>query len=97
MLTGKQQRYLRSLGMSLEPVVQIGKLGVVDTVIDSAMEALDARELIKVRVLRNSPAEPRHALALLAEAAKAELVQVIGHNGLLYKPNLEKPKITLPE
>lgn len=95
-LTGKQKRFLRALGSTLDPVVQIGKSGVIDTVAESAEQALTAREIIKVRVLQNSPEEPKAAIAALAEATGAELVQVIGRNGLLYKKNEEKSKIELP-
>ncbi|MBP2634942.1 MAG: RNA-binding protein [Firmicutes bacterium] len=95
-LTGKQKRFLRALGSNLDPVVQVGKGGIIDTVIESAGQALAARELIKVRVLQNSPEEPKNAIAALATATGAQLVQVIGRNGLLYKKNEEKSKIELP-
>ncbi|WP_207857829.1 YhbY family RNA-binding protein [Lucifera butyrica] len=95
-MTGKQKRYLRSIGSTIEPIVQIGKGGVAQPVIESAKDALLARELIKVRVLQNSPEEPPIAIAFLAESTGAELVQVIGRNGLLYKRNQEKPKLELP-
>jgi len=95
-MTGKQKRFLRAMGSELDPVVQIGKAGVIKSVVDSARDALWARELIKVRVLQNSPEEPKEAIAALAKATAAELVQVIGRNGLLYRPNPEKPKIELP-
>ncbi len=95
-LTGKQKRFLRALGSTLDPVVQIGKSGVIDTVVESAEQALTAREIIKVRVLQNSPQEPKVAITALANATGAELVQVIGRNGLLYKKNEEKSKIELP-
>ena len=96
-LTGKQKSFLRSLGMSLEPVVQIGKEGVTPTVVESAREAIKKRELIKVRVLQNAPEEPEQAVTTLAERADVNLVQVIGRNGLLFKRNFEKPKIELPK
>ena len=54
-MTGKQKRYLRSLAATMPAVVQIGKNGLEDSVIDSARAALMARELIKVKLLNNSP------------------------------------------
>lgn len=95
MLTSKQKRYLKALGSRLEPVVQIGKAGTQATVA-GAQDVIAARELVKVRVLKNSPEEPREAITELARATDAELVQVIGRNGLLYRRHPEKPKIELP-
>ena len=84
------------MGNSLEPIVSIGKEGVTPTVVTSAREAITKRELIKARVLRNCPDEVASALTTLAERVDADLVQIIGHNGLLFKRNFEKPKIELP-
>lgn len=97
MLTAKQKRHLKALGSVLDPVVQVGKAGVVDLVIASATSVIAARELVKVRVLHNSPQEPKEAITMLAEATGAELVQVIGRNGLLYLRHPDKPKIELPD
>lgn len=91
-LTGKQKSYLRSLGSTMNPIVQIGKTGVSETLLESTKQALIARELIKVKVLQNCGEEPKVALADLAKAADAELVQVIGRNGLLYKRNRDPEK-----
>ena len=98
-LTGKQKSYLRSLGSTMDPIVQIGKTGISDTLLTSAKEALVARELIKVKVLQNCEEDPKAALTELAAAADAALVQVIGRNGLLFKRNRDpekKKKIELP-
>lgn len=94
-LSGKQIRKLRSLGMTEEAVVMIGKEGVSPAVVASAREAIKKRELIKVRVLQNAPEEPADAITMLAERADANLVQVIGRNGLLFKRNFDKPRIEL--
>ena len=94
-LTSKQIRKLRSLGMTEEAIVMIGKEGVTPTVVASAREAIKKRELIKVRVLQNAPDEPEDAITVLAERADANLVQVIGRNGLLFRRNFEKPRIEL--
>ena len=73
----------------------IGKEGVTPTVVASAREAIKKRELIKVRVLQNALDEPKDAITVLAERADANLVQVIGRNGLLFRRNFEKPRIEL--
>ena len=95
-LTGKQKSYLRSLGMTLDAVVQIGKSGVTKSVVTSAKDAVTARELIKVKVLQNSPLEPCEAIDALSKGIQAEVVHIIGRNGLLYRPNPDKPVIVLP-
>ena len=95
-LTGKQKRFLRSLGVTMEPVVMIGKEGVTPAVVASAQEAIKKRELIKLRVLQNAEEEPADVLEMMAERVDADLVQVIGRNGLLFKRNFDKPKIELP-
>ena len=94
-LTGKQIRKLRSLGMAEDAVVMIGKEGVSPAVVASAREAIKKRELIKVRVLQNAPDVPADAITILAERADANLVQVIGRNGLLFRRNFEHPRIEL--
>lgn len=94
-LTSKQIRKLRSLGTTEDAVVMIGKEGVTPTVVASAREAIKKRELIKVRVLQNAPDEPEDAITVLAERADANLVQVIGRNGLLFRRNFDKPRIEL--
>ena len=94
-LTSKQIRKLRSLGMAEEAIVMIGKEGVTPTVVASAREAIKKRELIKVRVLQNAPDEPEDAITMLAERADANLVQIIGRNGLLFRRNFDKPRIEL--
>lgn len=95
-LTGKQKSFLRTMGMELSPVVNIGKEGLTPMVVTATREVIQKRELIKVRVLQNCEEEPQQAIETLAERCDSELVQVIGRNGLLYRRNREKPKIELP-
>ena len=96
-LTGKQKSFLRSMGMTMDPIVNIGKEGVTPTVVTAAQEATKKRELIKVRVLQNCFEEPRDAIETLADRSNANLIQVIGRNGLLFRRNFDKPKIELPK
>ena len=48
MITSKQRSYLRSLANNIEPIVQIGKEGIDERVLNQIDEALEARELIKL-------------------------------------------------
>lgn len=94
-ITSKQRAQLRGLAMNLDTIVQVGKGGVTEAVVDSVSAALKARELIKGKVLENSVLTAREACDALAEACKAEPVQVIGTKFVLYKRNEKEPKIVL--
>lgn len=95
MLTGKQKRYLRALANRIDPIIQVGKGGVGANLLQQVDEALDARELIKVRVLPQSPSVVEEVAHLLGEKTGSEVVQVIGNNMVLYRQGKE-PEIVLP-
>jgi len=84
------------MGTGIEPIIHIGKAGLTDSVVQQLDEALEARELVKVRVIANAPVEPRNVGPQLAEAARAEMVQVIGRNLLFYRRSITKPVLELP-
>ena len=99
-LTSKQRAYLRGLANPLEPIVIIGKDGIGDNLIKQANDALEARELIKCRVLENSMLTAREACDELSVATRSEQVQVIGTKCVLYRPTHKKDKkdkIILPK
>jgi RNA-binding protein len=96
-MKGKQKRYLRSLAMTEQPIFQIGKGGVNDNLIIQLKDAMEARELIKIRVLNNCEYTARQLGPELAAATDSELVQIIGHNIVLYRRSTKKPMIELPE
>lgn len=97
MLTGKQKRYLRAMGNEMDPILQVGKGGIGETVVTQTNETLEARELIKGRVLQNCLEEPKNVAAELAERTGSDLVQVIGRNFLLFRQSKDKPVIELPK
>ena len=94
-ITSKQRAQLRGMAMSLDTIVQVGKGGINENLINSVSDALNARELIKGRVLENSMLTAREACDALAQACRAEQVQVIGTKFVLYKRNEKEPKIVL--
>ena len=96
-LRGKQRRYLRGLGTRLEPVVFLGKNAITDAVLDEIATALEAHELIKVRLLDSVEGDRKDVARELAERAECELVQVLGRTVLLYRRNDEAPAIALPD
>lgn len=96
MLSSKQRSFLRGLANALSPIFQVGRGGVNDSMAKAISDALTARELIKVRVLQNAEDGPRNVAETLAQNTQAEVVQVIGHNVVLYRRNQEEPKIELP-
>lgn len=94
-LTSKQRAQLRGMAMSLDTIIQVGKGGVTENVVESVSAALRARELVKGKVLENSMLTAREACDVLCETCKAEGVQVIGTKFVLYKRNEKEPKIVL--
>jgi len=89
MISSKQRAQLRGIGARAETIVHIGKFGVTDAVVEQVEEALVKREIIKGKVLENSPITAREACDQLAEACKAEPIQTIGSKFVLYRPNLK--------
>ena len=94
-ITSKQRSQLRGLAMKEDTIIQVGKGGINDQLIQSVSDALRARELVKGRVLENSMLTAREACDALSEACRAEQVQVIGTRFVLYKRNEKEPKIEL--
>lgn len=96
-LTSKQRAHLRSLAHPLKPVVHIGKEGVSESTVNAVQEALNTRELLKIRVLDAAPLDAAGTgRALVEEIGNAALVQVIGHVFVIYRPFPEKPEIRIP-
>ena len=97
-MTSKQRSYLKGLAMTTEPIFQIGKSSITPEITAAIAEALEARELIKITVLKNCLDDGNAIAATLAERTHSEVVQVIGKKIVLYKPAKDeaKRKIVLP-
>ena len=97
-MTSKQRAYLKGLAMTMDPVFQIGKASLTPENTAAIDEALEARELIKITVLKNCLDDGRAIEEVLAERTRSEFVQVIGKKIVLYRPakKKEKRKIILP-
>ncbi len=98
MLTSKQRAYLRAYATKLDPVVIVGKGGAAPEVVESANEALAARELIKCKVLDNCFEEIRDIANIIAERTRSDVVAVIGRKFVLFRRAKEKTAFEdLPE
>lgn len=95
-LRGKQRRYLRGLGVNMQPLVFVGKQGITDAVVTELENVVKMRELVKVRLLDTVGGERKDVARELATRTHCELVQVLGRTVLLYRRNEEKPVLELP-
>lgn len=84
-MTSKQRSYLKSLAVNLDTIFQIGKGGVTDELCNQLLNALNARELIKIKTLETSPMSARDAGEEIARVIGAEVVQVIGTKIVLFR------------
>ena len=91
-LTSKQRAQLRGLANSLDTILHVGKDGISDNLVKQANDALEARELIKGRVLENSMLTAREACEQLAKLTRSESVQVIGSKFVLYRRHSDKSR-----
>ena len=93
MLTSKQRAQLRAIAASESAIMQIGKGGISENLIKTVSDALEARELIKVKLLETAPISVREAADYAAEKTNSDVVQVIGTRFVLYRKRKKEPKI----
>lgn len=84
-MTSKQRSYLKSLAVNLDTIFQIGKSGVTDEICVQLLNALNARELIKIKILETCPSSVKETADLVAKGTGAEVVQTIGMKIVLFR------------
>lgn len=95
MINSRQRAQLRALANDMETILQIGKSGIGDNTIKQVSDALEARELIKLRILETCPTTVRETADAVSEATKSDVVQVIGTRFILYKESKNNKTIKL--
>ena len=95
MLTSKQRAQLRAMAQSLETIFQIGKGGITEEICNQIYNALEARELIKARVLENSGYTAKEAANIIAEVIECDVVSCVGSRFVLYKESTKKKRIEI--
>lgn len=95
MLNSRQRAQLRAMANDMETILQIGKSGITDNTIKQVADALEARELIKLRILETCPTSVRETADEVAERTSCDVVQVIGTRFILYKESKNNKTIKL--
>ena len=96
-MNSKERAYLRGLANNISSIFQVGKNGISDNFIKQIDDALEARELLKIHVLENSPEDIWDIANSLAKSTNSELVQTIGNKITLYRKKAKNSKINLPK
>ena len=86
----------KRLAQTTQPILNIGKSSLTPEFTASVAEALEARELVKISVLKNCLDDPKEIASMLSERTHSEVVQVIGRKIVLYKESKERKRIELP-
>ena len=95
MLNSRQRAQLRGMANDMETILQVGKLGLSENTVKQVNDALEARELIKLRVLETCPLTSRQAADELSNATNSDVVQVIGSKFILYRESKDNKTIKL--
>jgi len=95
MLNSRQRAQLRAMANDMETILQVGKGGINENTVKQVKDALEARELIKLRVLETCPTNSRETADELSRLASCDVVQVIGTRFILYKESKNNKQIKL--
>lgn len=95
MLTSKQRSYLRGLANNINPIFQVGKNGLSEAFYNQVSLALEKREIIKVKILKNNDDDIREIANEITKATKSESVQIIGSVIAFYKESKNNKVIEL--
>lgn len=95
MITSKQRAFLRGKANDMDTIFQIGKGGLGDNLIKQLYDALEARELIKIRTLENCEYTPREAADEISLRLGADVISVVGYRIVLYRESRTKKNYSL--
>lgn len=91
-ITSRQRARLKSIASNYDTIFQIGKNAISDELIKQLSDALEARELIKIRVLENCGYSAKERAGEIGERTDSIVVQVIGTKIVLYRQNKDAKK-----
>ena len=94
-MNSKKRAFLKKKAHNLEAIVRIGKDGLNQNIIQSILDAIESRELIKVKILQNCEEEKTVIYSKLMDNKEFEIVGMIGRTIIIFKENKENPTISL--
>lgn len=85
-IKGKKNRYLRSQAATMKPVLQVGREGISENLLNQFEVLIEKSELIKVSLLQNTAVEPQDLIDALNEFDDNIVpIQTIGSKMIFYK------------
>ena len=84
-MTSKERAKLKSIAMTQDSILNIGKESLTEEFINAVEEAIESRELIKINVLKNCDDDIRAIAQAIADNSDCEVVQTIGRKIVLYR------------
>ena len=91
-MTSKERATLMSMAQKMDPIFQIGKNSISPELVEALSDALEARELIKIAVLKNCGDNPKELAQIVSERTRSQVVQVIGKRIVLYRESKNEKK-----
>ncbi len=95
MLTSKQRSKLKAMANKIESTYHIGKDGITDMIVKELLALLEARELVKITINRNSDLSAKDAMSEICNKTGSEPVLAIGSKVIIFKRSMKNPKIVL--
>lgn len=95
MLKSKQKAQLKKMAHHLQPIFQVGKEGISDNLCIGISDALEAKELMKIKVLETCPVSINEVMIELSHRTRCEIVNKIGRTITVYRRSHSNPKIEL--
>ena len=96
-MTSKERAYLRAEANSLDTIFQVGKTGISDILLFELDKALEARELIKIKVLETAPGSAKELAEEIAKGSNSVVVQTMGNKITLFRQKKKDSKYNLPK
>ena len=92
MITTKQRAALRSMANDMQALYQLGKNGVTEEFLAQIEEALEAKELIKISILKNAFYTTKEVMNVLCESLNCEPVSAVGSKVVIYRQSRDEKK-----